>query len=371
MMLRSIPLCLLLPLSVAAQTKPEAVPAPPPAPKSTLTVAVPVLLHDKKGAPIASPDKNDLMLTEDSAAQSILTITPALGQPLTFGLLVDTSHGQREATGEEKTASVDFINAMMQSAKTQGFVVHFDREVELLQDLTSDKNKLQQGANLLDSPEPNTGGDTSDPHAQSLLYDALYLATSEITSKQTGRKVLVLFSNGMDQGSKESLRTAIDTAQKTGTIIYAVYVKGEPVKNANNNEDRQQQRRGGMGYPGGGYPGGGYPGYPGGGYPGGYPGGGYPRGGQRPQPQTPKNDGKRVLADIATPTGGRVFELTKKENAAAIFGMIQDDLAHQSVVTFNPDKRGATPGFHSLKVETKKKDTGVDAPDGFYVKEPD
>ena len=55
----------------------------------------------------------------------------------------------------------------------------------------------------------------------------MYLATSEITGKQNGRKVLVFFSNGIDQGSKESLRTAIDTAQKTGTIIYAVYVKGE------------------------------------------------------------------------------------------------------------------------------------------------
>jgi hypothetical protein len=84
-----------------------------------------------------------------------------------------------------------------------------------------------------------------------------------------------------------------------------------------------------------------------------------------------KGDGKRVLADIATPTGGRVFELTKKENAAAIFAMIEDDLAHQSVLTFNPEKAGARPGFHSLKVQSKQKDTVVDAPDGFYVKEPD
>ena len=84
-----------------------------------------------------------------------------------------------------------------------------------------------------------------------------------------------------------------------------------------------------------------------------------------------KGDGKRVLADIATPTGGRVFELTKKDNAAAIYAMIENDLAHQSVLTFNPDKQGARPGFHSLKLESKQKDTIVAAPDGFYVKEPD
>jgi hypothetical protein len=78
-----------------------------------------------------------------------------------------------------------------------------------------------------------------------------------------------------------------------------------------------------------------------------------------------------VLGDIATPTGGRVFELTKKENAAAIYAMIEDDLAHQSLLTFSPEKPGARPGFHSLKLDSKQKDTVVDAPDGFYVKEAD
>jgi hypothetical protein len=354
-----------------------------------MTVTVPLLVRDKKGAPVGTPAKDALALTEDSTAQNILTLAPATGQPLVFGILVDTSRGQRGATAEEKAASMEFINAIMKSAQDRGFVVHFDREVELLQDLSADKNKVQQGVSLLDSPEPNTGGDASNAGAQSLLYDSLYLATNEITGKQSGRKVLVLFSNGIDQGSKESLRTAIDTAQKTGTIIYAVYVKGEIDKVQRKADRESDPNRGGQGYPGGGYPGGGNPGgypgggypgggYPGGGYPGGYPGqypqdppGGYPSGGQRRPQQSVKGDGKRVLADIATPTGGRVFELSKKENAAAIFAMIEDDLAHQSVLTFNPDKTGARPGFHSLKIESKQKDAVVDAPDGFYVKEPD
>jgi VWFA-related protein len=354
-------------------------------------VTVPVLMHDKKGAPVANPGKDALTLAEDGASQNILTLAPAAGQPLTFGLLVDTSRGQRGATPEEKAASEQFIQAMMNSAKAQGFVVHFDREVELLQDLTPDKDKVLHGASLLDSPEPNAATSGSNPGAQSLLYDAIYLATSEVTGKQNGRKVLVLFSSGIDEGSKESLRSAIDTAQKTGTIVYAVYVKGEIDKAQKKmDQERDPNRRDPMdpnagGYPGGGYPGGGYPGggYPGGGYPGQYPGGypggypgrypggGYPSGGSRRPQQSVKGDGKRVLADIATPTGGRVFELSKKENAAAIFAMIQDDLAHQAVLTFNPDKTGARPGFHSLKVESKQKDTSVDAPDGFYVKEPD
>jgi hypothetical protein len=385
-MVRATLLGCLLPLPLFAQVKADTPPAPP---KSGTTVTVPVLVREKRGQPVASPTKDELTLSEDGAAQNILTLAPAAGQPLVFGLLVDTSRGQRGATPEEKAASAEFIKAMMKSAQDRGFVVHFDREVELLQDLTADKEKLQQGASLLDSPEPNPGGDASSPRAQSLLYDSIYLATNEITGKQSGRKVLVIFSNGIDQGSKESLRTAIDTAQKTGTIIYGVYVKGEIDKAQKKIDQERDPNRGGRGYPGGGYPGGGYPGggYPGGGYPGNYPGGypggypgqypedypggGYPNSGQRRPTQSVKGDGKRVLEDIATPTGGRVFELTKKENASAIFAMIEDDLAHQSVLTFNPDKTGARPGFHSLKLESKQGNTVVDAPDGFYVKEPD
>ncbi|HEY1964398.1 MAG TPA: VWA domain-containing protein, partial [Acidobacteriaceae bacterium] len=253
-MLRTALLCCLLPLPLAAQTTPEKPSAPPaPAPsKSGTAVSVPLLVRDKKGAPVANPTKDELTLSEDSSAQNILTLAPAAGQPLVFGILVDTSRGQRGATPEEKAASIDFVNAMMKSAQDRGFVVHFDNEVELLQDLTASKEKVQQGAGLLDSPEPNAGGNTSNAGAQSLLYDSIYLATNEITGKQNGRKVLVLFSNGIDQGSKESLRTAIDTAQKTGTIIYAVYVKGE-VDKAQKKMDRENDpNRGGMGYPGGG-----------------------------------------------------------------------------------------------------------------------
>ena len=350
-------LCLLLPLPLAAQAT-DAAPSAPAQRPSGVTISVPVLVRDKKGAPATNVTKDDLTLSEDSAAQSIRTLGPASGQSLTFGLLIDTSTGQRGATAEEKAASADFINAIMKSppnsaAAVKGFVVHFDREVELLQDLTPSSDKVLKGAALLDSPEPAAaGGDTSTSGFQSLLYDAIYLATDEITSKQTGRKVLVLFTNGMDRGSKESLRTAIDTAQRSGTIIYAVYVKGEEQKRDNNQQQRngQGRQRGGLGYPGGG--GGGWPGggggYPGGGYPG---GGGYPnggsQGGQRPQTQPLKVDGKRILADLVTPTGGRVFEMTKKENAAAIYTMIADDLAHQShsYLHAGPSRRTARFSF--------------------------
>lgn len=384
-------LCLLLPLSLAAQT--PAGDAAAPSPKTSgVTIRVPLLLRDKKGAPVEGLGKEQLLLTEDSQPQTLLTLTANNNQPLTFGILVDTGAGQRSFTAEEKAAIQNFVDAMMKQApaangskasRDQGFVVHFDRDVELLTDLTASKDKLQHGVSLLDTPAPPSAVavDASTPAGQSLLYDAIFLASDEITSKQDGRKVLLVFSSGIDLGSKESLRDVIDTAQRSGTTIYAIYVKGEEQKRGDTRGQRRDpaDRRSGSGYPGGGYPGSGYPGggYPGSGYPGGgYPGSGYP--GDDPQdPRLPqrqplphKVDGKRILADIATPTGGRVLELSKKTNASVICNMIAEDLAHQSVVTFMPDKAGARPGFHSIRIQSKAKDTGVEARDGFYIPEP-
>ncbi|WP_433965778.1 hypothetical protein [Tunturiibacter gelidiferens] len=88
-------------------------------------------------------------------------------------------------------------------------------------------------------------------------------------SKQTGRKAVIILSDGVDRNSKENLVRSIEAAQRADTIIYAIYFKGEESHPQNNNP-----QRGHGGYPGGGFPGGGYPG---GGYPGGR--GGYPGGG--------------------------------------------------------------------------------------------
>ncbi len=378
-MLRTSLLSLLIALPLSAQTSSK---------PSGVTLRVPVLVREKKGAPVTNVTKEDLTLAEDSQPQTILSLVPNSGEPLTFGILVDTSPGQRAFTAEEKAASQSFIETVMRAGAAQkgaskGFVVHFDRQVELLADLSPAEDKVQHGATLLDSPVPTAVGDEpGSAGGQALLYDAIFLATDEITGKKNGRKALVIFSSGIDRGSKETLRSVIDTAQRSGTTLYAVYVKGD--KTGQENKRQRGDQGPSVGYPGGGYPGGGYPGggYPGGGYPGGgYPGGGYPGGGYpggypndpnsgpRPLPTT-KIDGKRILADIVTPTGGRIFELSKKETAAQIYAMIADDLAHQSVVTFMPDKAGARPGFHSLRIESKRKDTSAEAPDGFYIPEP-
>src|SRR5208337_4831495 len=243
-------------------------------------------------------------LQEDGRPQTIRYFSQEANLPLTLGLLVDTSRSQTNVLDAERNASRSFLDQMLVQAKDKAFLIHFDREVELLQDLTSSREKLQSALELLKtssdrerSNDPNDSdsrsGSGSHHSGGTQLYDAVFLASNELMKKQQGRKALIILSDGVDRGSKTYLESAIESAQRADTVVYSIYFA------ESHHEDRDRQG-GGMGR-GGGYPGGGGGGgWPGGG--GGWPGGGGggrrgPGGGQR-HPEEPRADGKKILERI-------------------------------------------------------------------------
>src|SRR6202012_959643 len=73
---------------------------------------------------------------------------------------------------------------------------------------------------------PGIGGGpfpTSNPRG-TLLYDAVYLAAHDKLRPEAGRKILVLLTDGGDQGSQETLKTATEAAQKANAIIYVILI---------------------------------------------------------------------------------------------------------------------------------------------------
>src|SRR5277367_1684152 len=232
-------------------------------------VTLPVTVRDKHGQIVRNLTKDDFVLEEDGRPQVIKYFTQETNLPLTLGLLVDTSLSQRNVLDQERNASKVFLDQMLTDAKDKAFLIHFDREVELLQDLTSSRDKLQAGLELLKTPqlERNSGG-SPDPQsspssgagqprmsrgAGTLLYDAIFLASNELMKKQQGRKALIVLSDGDDRGSKESLQSAIEAAQRADTVVYSILFAD---KHENSNGFGGP---GGMGRHGGGWPGGGFP----------------------------------------------------------------------------------------------------------------
>ena len=176
----------------------------------------------------------------------------------------------------------------------KAFVIQFAGTVELLQDTTASRPKLQAALREIDTPNPNSNNSGNSPDdtdnngngggnnngngngngggnrggsgggnrgrtyrgGGTTLYDAAFLAADELMSKQKGRKAIIILSDGVDNASRESLTKAIEAAQRADTIIYAIYFKGEeggyPGGGRQGGGGGGRQGGGGIGFPGGG-----------------------------------------------------------------------------------------------------------------------
>ena len=365
---------------------PAASPAQEPAsdrPAATLKiqareVVLPVTVRDKKGALVTSLKISDFTLTEDGRPQKIKSFTRETNLPFRLGLLVDTSRSVSAAMEEERKAAGKFVDTMLpenpnakpNAVADQAFLIHFDREVELLEDFTTSRAKLHHELDDMgpsrraqnDSQGPETsgedrgsGGGQGQSHGSrggTQLYDAIFLASDELMKPQNGRKALVVFSDGVDRGSKEDLNDAVDAADRANVAVYTIYFKGEQ-------ERSQSSFPGGGGRHGGG---GGYPGGGGGGRPGG--GGGRRGGGGSSQPEV---DGKKIMEKIATRTGGRYFEAKKKENLDEIYSQIAEELRGQYLLTYTPDVVDKEGGYHKIALKADKDDLTVVPREGYYA----
>lgn len=315
----------------------------------TRMVTVYASVSDKKGSVVSTLTRDDFLVTQEGQPQEITYFATQKDLPLTIGLLVDTSRSQQSVLGQERTASYSFLDHMLRDEKDRAFLIHFDHEVELLQDLTSSRQKLQSALDQMNTPELER---TSDDDGQgrhssgggTLLYDAVYLASTELMQKEQGRKALIILSDGVDRGSKESLSDAIEAAQRANTVVYSILFKGESPRGEYGNH-------GGWGGGGGGG------------------GGPYGHGGGHRFPQEERPDGKKILERIAKETGGRLFEASKKETADDIYTQIAAQLRGQYILGYTPTKDESGPGYHKIQVTTKQKDLTVQARDGYYGQE--
>src|SRR5208337_4880884 len=186
-------------------------------------------VRDKQGKIVSNLTKDDFKLQQDGQPQTIRYFTKVTDLPLTLGLLVDTSMSQRRVLEQERSSSYSFLENLMREDKDKAFLIHFDWEVELLQDLTSSRQKLNAALEKLDNPKfaPGYGGGGGSGGGRqgggcTTLYDAVFLGSDELMQKQKGRKALIILSDGVDTGSKLSLNRAIESAQRANTLVYSI-----------------------------------------------------------------------------------------------------------------------------------------------------
>jgi VWFA-related protein len=198
--------------------------------KNVNLVNVYFTVKDKHGALIPDLTKDHFDVVEEGQAQAIKYFSAESNLPLTLGIMIDSSLSMEKMLPEEKVVAADFLHKVL-TDKDLAFIVSFDISVDLLQDLTADQHLLRTG---LEKARINVGsggggfpgigqGPIPISHPKgTLLYDAIYLGASDMLSKQVGRKAMIVLTDGVDQGSQEKLKDALEAAQKADVICYVL-----------------------------------------------------------------------------------------------------------------------------------------------------
>ena len=295
----------------------------PQAPIGTLKASVDlvnvyVVVREKKGHLVSNLNKEDFEVTEDNVPQEIRYFARATDTPLTLGLLIDTSPSQERVLAVEKEAGKEFIRDVLRP-KDLAFVLHFDLEAELLQDFTGDPRLLSRG---LDEAVINGGGQGPVPSTfpgtgggATHLHDAVYLASAELMKNEIGRKVLILLTDGEDQGSRMKINAALEAAQKSDVILYSLAVIDRPFY-------RGQSR-------------------------------GF--------------SGDSVLKKYSQETGGEVMEVKRAKDTAAAFRQIADELRTQYYLSYAPSNTRHDGAFRKVRVRVRQGDYKIQARRGYYA----
>jgi VWFA-related protein len=315
-------------------------PAPPPdeTPVATFKQTVNLVdlfftVKDSKGNLVPHLNQQNCSVLEDKAPQTLKSFVAETNQPLTLGILLDTSGSQQRVLPLEQQAGSGFLAQVLRK-QDEAFVLSFDVNVDLLQDYTNSTHLL---ARALDKAEINTAGGNGgsgipglgggtvpivgDPKG-TLLYDAIYLAANEKLNQETGRKAMIILTDGEDEGSRTKITEAIAAAERNNVIIYVILCA-----------DRALYWSQGEGYYGWGY-------------------------------------AKR----IAEETGGRLIDVGNNGNKLqAAFQQIQDELRTQYVASYTPANAKQDGTFRHITVDCKgDKDENlkVQVRKGYYAPSP-
>src|SRR5216683_4133495 len=272
-------------------------------------------VRDKNGF-ITNLHKDDCSIYEDKSLQKTKNFTQEKNLPLTIGILLDTSGSQQNVLPLEQQSGAEFLKDVL-TPKDEAFLISFDINVDLLADYTNSPRELKRA---LDKASINTGAGTGSVTGNSnprgtLLYDAVYLAAHDKLHQEAGRKILVLLTDGGDQGSQETLKTSIEAAQKANAIVYVILIADRGFYGGFN-----------MGY-----------------------------------------NGAGDMDRLAKETGGRVINVGNNgKKLQEAFDQIQDELRTQYLASYTPTNLKADGTFRTLNI-TCQQGQKVQARKGYYA----
>ncbi|MCI0403684.1 MAG: VWA domain-containing protein [Acidobacteria bacterium] len=292
---------------------------PPPPPEHRLRVEVGVVnlyctVKSGKGALVTDLEQSEFEVSEDGKRQEVRYFARETDRPLTLGLLIDTSGSMRNVLPVEQETGAQFLRQVLRESDL-ALLMTFDVNVDLMQDFTSEPDRLEAALKRTRINAPVAAGPIPRNPAGTRLYDAVYLASRQKLAGEVGRKALIVISDGVDQGSDVKLKEAIEAAHRADTIVYAIGIT----------DPAFYEFRGGY------------------------------------------FDGRGILNELAKETGGRAIFPRGPEDLKEAFDQIAAELRSQYYLGYSPTNSARDGRFRKIEVKVKRGGLKVQARRGYYA----
>src|SRR5216683_2661620 len=292
----------------------SAVPNQDPAQPSNQTIKTVVNLVDvlftvlnRRNKLVPELEKGDFKIWDDKAPQEIRYFSRQSDLPLRIGMLLDTSNSIRDRIKFEQDASVNFLFSVLRRNKDEAFVMTFDDEPQIVQEFTTEADKLRDQI-----VNTRAGGGTA-------IYDAVYQACEKELSHpprppgdqpDVVRRVIILISDGDDNLSTHTRAEAIEMAQRFSVVIYTISTSTQWVSLSQTDPQKTADRKYHL------------------------------------------TDGDNILQDLAEQTGGRASFPYHVDDLDQSFQDIGDELRNQYSIAYNPTNYVADGKYHKIRIET-------------------
>ena len=279
---------------------------------TTRMVAISAVVKTRGGEPQGGMTVNDFVLKQDGKVEPIHYFSQGSDLPLTFAVMVDTSGSQRTFISDETLASDVFFETMLDAKDDRAMLVQFDGAVTQLQGMTHSASALHLALSRMGSRSATSGG--------TLLYDSIYAVAKGPMAKETGRKAMVILTDGGDNGSGRTLADAIEQAQRADVQIYSVVYSAWNDLNAAVGPGAAAELA-----------------------------------------------NAQVLEKMSRDTGGHVFTVSRTASLRQIFAAIGQDLRLEYELGYTPPLDTLPNSYHKLELKVKDKKLTVQARDGFFA----
>jgi VWFA-related protein len=257
---------------------------------------------------------------EDNVKQTLKGFTAQSDLPLTLGILLDTSLSQQRVLPTEQQAGAAFLLRVLRPSD-EAFLISFDVDATMLADFTSSPGKLKQAMDSaqINSSSANYATGTVPSIGKlkgTVLYDAVYLAANDKLRQESGRKALILLTDGEDEGSEESLNSAIEAAQKANAIVYVLLIRDSGINGMSDDYGLSPMRK------------------------------------------------------LAQATGGQVFQIGGNgRKMQAAFEEIESELRTQYQVSYTPTNHATDGAYRRIRVDCQQNGNSlhVQARQGYYA----